>query len=214
MAFGPVAYDFRSHFNDQFQALEFSALVASGAGAALAGHPFLCNGANLAYRKEAFMQVKGFEGNEKYLSGDDVFLLHKLKREFGKGSILFCKDKRSLVWTYPVPGFSNFISQRARWASKSKGYKDQLSILTALIVFSYSLTVLLSFIAGFCDSKFFLISGGLLLWKIIVDLPLMMRITGFFNQKKIMKWYPIFQVIYPFYVIITGFLSFFGRKSW
>jgi len=188
--------------------------VASGAGAAGAGHPFLCNGANLAYRKDAFLQVNGFGGNEKYLSGDDVFLLHKMKKEFGRKSVVFCKNESAHVKTYPAPGLKKFISQRIRWASKSKGYKDALSIITSIIVFSYSLTVLSSFLAGFFNPVFFLAFGGLLMLKMLTDLPLMIGITRFAGQKKLMTWYIPFQVVYPVYIVVAGLGSFFGRKKW
>ncbi len=57
MIFGPVAYFPEKGLLNRFQSLEFSGLMASGAGAAMAGRPFMCNGANLAYRKEAFLKV-------------------------------------------------------------------------------------------------------------------------------------------------------------
>jgi hypothetical protein len=155
MVFGPVSYFEKRGLTAKFQTLEFLGLVASGAGAALAGIPFLCNGANLAYRKDAFRQVKGFDGNEKYLSGDDVFLLHKMKKEFGRKAVIFNDDETSIVKTYPAPNMRKFLSQRVRWASKSKGYKDGLSILTAIVVFSYSLTVLLSFHRRLFQSSLF-----------------------------------------------------------
>jgi cellulose synthase/poly-beta-1,6-N-acetylglucosamine synthase-like glycosyltransferase len=214
MAFGPVAYITGNNLSDKFQSLEFLGLVASGAGAAMAGHPFLCNGANLAYRKSAFQQVKGFRGNEGFISGDDVFLLHKMKKEFGRKSVIFNDDEKSIVKTYPAPGLRKFISQRVRWASKSKGYKDGLSILTAIVVFSYSFTILSSFITGFFNPFFFLAFGGLLLIKMIADFPLMMGITGFTGQRGLMRWYLPFQVVYPAYIVIAGLGSFLGRKRW
>jgi len=214
MVFGPVSYLEGKGFWDDFQSEEFAGLVASGAGAALAGHPFMCNGANLAYRKEAFSRVRGFEGNEHYLSGDDVFLLHKVKKEFGKTSIIFCKDQKSIVKTYPAEGLVKFLGQRIRWASKSRGYKDALSIATAIIIFSYSLTVLSSFIAGFFNPFFFLAFGGLIFLKMIADFPLMMGITSFTGQQRLMRWYVPFQVVYPVYIVVAGMLSFFGRQKW
>ncbi len=214
MVFGPVAYQTSKNITDKFQSLEFLGLVASSAGAAMAGHPFMCNGANLAYRKSAFQQVKGYEGNEKYISGDDVFLLHKMKKEFGRKAVVFCKNENAIVKTYPLPGLKRFISQRIRWASKSKSYKDPLSILTAIVVFSYSLTVLSSFIAGFFDPVFFLAFGGLFMLKMMADFPLILGITGFTGQRKLMRWYIPFQVVYPAYVVLAGMLSFVKRKKW
>jgi len=38
----------------------------------------MCNGANLAYEKQAFFDVNGFEGIDDVASGDDMLLMHKL----------------------------------------------------------------------------------------------------------------------------------------
>jgi len=214
MVAGPVSYLPVKGFWNEFQSIEFASLIASGAGAAGAGHPFLCNGAGLAYRKEAFMQVGGFSGNEQYLSGDDVFLLHKVKKAFGRRSVVFCHGEKAIVKTFPAEGFRKFISQRVRWASKSRAYSDPLSIFTALIVFSYSLTVLSSFISGFFNPWFFLLSGGMLVLKMITDFPLLWGVTGFFRHRRLLRWYPVFQVIYPFYIAYAGLLSLFKRRLW
>jgi len=214
MVFGPVSYLSKHGLMNKFQSLEFLGLVASGAGAALAGRPFICNGANLAYRKDAFIRVKGFEGNENFISGDDVFLLHKMKREFGRKAIAFSLDKNSQVMTSPVEGFAAFIDQRVRWASKSKGYNDLLSIMTSIIVFSYSLTVLLSLIATIFNPMLFCFFGGLIILKMITDLPLMIGITGFTGQRNLMGWYLPLQVVYPVYIVIVGVVSLFGRRKW
>jgi poly-beta-1,6-N-acetyl-D-glucosamine synthase len=214
MVFGPVSYFPVKGILNRFQSLEFSGLVASGAGAAEAGRPFMCNGANLAYRKEAYINVNGYKGNEKFISGDDVFLLHKMKKKFGGSCIAFCKDEKALVKTYPVKGLRRFISQRIRWASKSQGYKDILSIMTAIIIFSYSLIVLISFIVGLCNPCIIPLFISLFILKILADLPLMLGITRFTGEKSLMRWYVPFQVIYPLYVVIAGLGSFFGRKKW
>jgi cellulose synthase/poly-beta-1,6-N-acetylglucosamine synthase-like glycosyltransferase len=214
MVFGPVSYFMGKGFWVKFQALEFLGLVASGAGAARVGMAFICNGANMAYRKDAFMQLDGFAGNERFLSGDDVFLLHKMKKAFGRRSIAFLQDPRSLVKTNPVKGLKAFIRQRIRWASKSKGYHDFFSILTAVIVFSYSLTVISSLTAGIFNVKYLLICSSLILLKLLVDLPLLIGITGFTGQRKLLRWYFVFQLIYPFYVLTAGVASLFPKKNW
>jgi len=214
MIFGPVSYFTQKGLLNRFQSLEFSGMMASGAGAARAGQPFICNGANLAYRKSAFMQVGGYAGNEKFISGDDVFLMHKMKKEFGNKAIGFAQDKNALVQTYPAPGLRAFFKQRIRWASKSKGYKDNLSAFTAIAVFSFNLFITATFFAGFCYPGLFLLFTGVILLKSIIDLPLMWGVTGFDHQRRLMYWYLPFQVIYPFYVVVAGILGLFPRKRW
>ncbi len=214
MVAGPVALDPVQGLTGRFQALEFLGLVASGAGAALAGHPFLCNGASLAYRKAAFQEVDGFSGNDNYRSGDDVFLMHKIKKHFGNHSILFCRDEQALVHTRPVSGIQAFLRQRARWASKSPGYRDAFSLWVAGIVFTFCLAVLSAFFAGFFHPRFFLAAAGMIVLKMIADLPLLLGITRFTGQERLMHGYIFFQLIYPVYVIIAAILSIFRRKSW
>lgn len=214
MVFGPVVINPGKNFWERFQSLEFSGLVASGAGAAGAGRPFLCNGACLAYRREAFLETDGFRGNEEYVSGDDVFLLHKMKKRYGNNAIVFCRDKKALVKTDPVQGIYRFLHQRARWASKSTGYSDPLSVATAITVFSYSLAILMSATAGIFYPLMLIPAAGLFILKMIADLPLMAGITRFTGQERLMKWYLLFQLIYPFYIVTAALMSFFKRKAW
>src|SRR5690606_26866381 len=75
---GPVLYHPVQTLWQQVQALEFSALIGMGAASIGLQNPTMCNGANLAYEKDAFLLVNGFAGNEQVPSGDDEFLLHKI----------------------------------------------------------------------------------------------------------------------------------------
>ncbi|HEY5509228.1 MAG TPA: glycosyltransferase, partial [Paludibacter sp.] len=52
----PVQLTDRKSLFAKLQALEFKTLIASGGGAAGVGMPILCNGANLAFTREAWMQ--------------------------------------------------------------------------------------------------------------------------------------------------------------
>lgn len=61
MVSGPVLLESKTIF-EHFQALEFMGLIAVGAGSIGTGSPNMCNGANLAYRKEVFEEVGGFSG--------------------------------------------------------------------------------------------------------------------------------------------------------
>lgn len=214
MIFGPVSYFPEKGLLNRFQSLEFLGLIASGAGAAMAGRPFMCNGANLAYRKEAFLQVGGYRGNERFISGDDVFLMHKMKQEFGNQAISFTKDLKTLVRTYPAPGLRAFFNQRIRWASKTKGYNDKLAAMTALTVFLFNFSIVVPFLAGFFFPTLFLLYFYCMILKSIIDFPLIYGITGFSNERGLMRWYLPFQVIYPLYVVTAGVLSLIRRKAW
>jgi cellulose synthase/poly-beta-1,6-N-acetylglucosamine synthase-like glycosyltransferase len=214
MVFGPVSYFERQGIINKFQSLEFLGLIATGAGAAGAGHPFICNGANLCYRKEAFRQVGGFMGNEKFRTGDDVFLMHKIKKEYGRNSIRFVLDKRLLVLTSPANGLVPFLNQRIRWASKSRGFRDRVSVIAVLTAFAFNLVLTALFLAGFFRPHFFLWFALALIFKSLTELTLIVGITGCTGSRKLMKWFLPFQVAYPFYVIAAGIFSLFWGKRW
>jgi cellulose synthase/poly-beta-1,6-N-acetylglucosamine synthase-like glycosyltransferase len=213
LVFGPVAMKPGRGIAGKFQALEFAGLVASGAGAAKAGFPFLCNGASLAFRKETFFGTGGYQGHEGFVSGDDVFLLHRVKESHGNQSIAFCDDPRSLVETSAAAGFGAFLSQRARWASKTRGYRDPLTLLTAFVVFLLSLAYVILLVAGIFSPACFVLAAILWAVKSLTDLPLMLGIARFNGQRRLMIGYPVFQAVYPLYVVVAGIWSPF-RKKW
>lgn len=214
MIFGPVAYFEEGGLLNRFQSLEFSGLMISGAGAAMAGHPFMCNGANMAYRKEAFLQVGAFEGNEKFISGDDVFLMHKIKKRYGSRAIGFAINRNAIVRTFPAPGLKAFFRQRIRWASKTRGYNDKVATFTAVIVFLFNLLIITALIGGCWHPGLFLMYGAGILIKSLIDFPLMWGVTGFNDERRLLWSYLPFQVVYPVYIVLAGIVSLFGKKKW
>lgn len=204
-----------------FEEFEFSSLVASGAGAIGVHKPIFCNGANMAYEKGAFLEVGGYEGNEKFASGDDVFLLHKIKKEFGPSSVGFVKDPEAIVTTEPASDIGSFIRQRVRWGAKSRGYKDKMAIGTALAVIFFNLALMAVFVYSGVrvlkleDASLLLLSLLLaIILKSLVDLPLMWGMVSFVRRKKLFWGYPLYQLIYPFYIIITALGILFSRPVW
>ena len=91
---GPVDYHWKKGFFQDLQALEFISLIGSGAGAIGSGNAIFCNGANMAFRKEVFLEVNAY--NNDIVSGDDVFLLHSIKRRYPYG-IVFAKDLNATI---------------------------------------------------------------------------------------------------------------------
>ncbi|HAA14898.1 MAG TPA: glycosyl transferase family 2, partial [Cytophagales bacterium] len=96
LAFGPVTFPVHN-FWERWQALEFWSLIGIGAVTWQAKSPSMCNGANLAVRKEAFYEVGGYDASKDIPSGDDEFLLHAIVDRFGEKSTQFVKDKSALV---------------------------------------------------------------------------------------------------------------------
>jgi cellulose synthase/poly-beta-1,6-N-acetylglucosamine synthase-like glycosyltransferase len=214
MLAGPVLLEPLKGFTGAFQEMEFLSLVGSGAGAAAVGMPVFCNGANMAFRRSAFSEVGGFKGNEKYASGDDVFLLHKIKKRYGARAVRFVFDREAVIYTKGKESWKEFLEQRIRWASKARGYKDLFTRTMTISVFLINLILFLLLFAGLLKPVFLAFFAGLLGMKMIPDLVILLGITGFAGRRRLMWWFPLFEVVYIPYVIYTGIQSLFSGGTW
>ena len=211
---GAVVYGQRKGFVQQFYMLDFMSLVASGTGSLGMGLPLMANGANLLYSKQTYLDVVDDQSGKLLASGDDVFLLHAISKKFGASSVHFIKDSLTIVTTEPPDSFSDFLSQRKRWASKATAYKSWWSILVSVSVFSLNLTLVLSVLTSFTTPWFLIIFSLFILLKMLIDFPLLKYFSEFSNRKSMVPYLFLFGFIYPFYIVLAGFSSFFFRFTW
>ena len=209
---GPVNYINSNSLFKKIQTLEFLSLIGSAAGAIGINKPILCNGANLAYRKKTFLEINNYE-SDNIVSGDDVFLLHSVKKRF-PNSILFAKNQDAVVLTDAVNNISNFFNQRIRWSAKSRHYKDLDSILVALIVFLTNLSMIILGISSCFKSEIFNQLILLFLVKTFIDFVFLVPVLLFFNRQGLIKWIFPLQFVYPFYITLTSIFSNFIHFNW
>lgn len=77
----PVKYHHSGTFLSLFQCLDFISLQGITAATVSAGFHSMCNGANLAYQKEAYTKVGGFTSIDNIASGDDMLLMYKIQKK-------------------------------------------------------------------------------------------------------------------------------------
>jgi len=195
-------------------ALDFYGLVGSSAGAAELGFPFMCNAANMAFRREAFLSSGGVGNHAHLSSGDDVMLLHNVIAMHGPLSAKWVTHPSSWVSTTPPASISAFIQQRARWASKSKAYTNPVALAVAVVVLLANGSV----VAGTVLPLTGVVSIGIIpllyLLKMAADLPLLALITRSFGQVQMMRWFIPSSVIYPWYTFAVGVLSVVWKPLW
>ena len=100
---------------------EQAAFLGAALGLWDEGRPLIANGANLAFRKAAFEAVGGYTG-DRYASGDDVFLVERMRKD--QRQIGFLLDKEALVTVEAEHTFASAVRQRLRWAGKMRGVRD------------------------------------------------------------------------------------------
>lgn len=212
MILGPVLFHEEKNIFHLLQSLEFSSLIASSAGATGIHRPIMCNGANLAFEKSIFFEINNVLHAE-ITSGDDVFLLHSLKKKYRK-DIRFLKSNEAVVFTKPQQTIGSFINQRIRWAGKSKYYFDTDSIVSAIVVLLMNSILLITLLMGCINTYYLNIFALILSVKFITDMLLLHSFLSFFRKQKLFAWFVPMQIIYFVYVCFIGTFGYFVKVKW
>jgi cellulose synthase/poly-beta-1,6-N-acetylglucosamine synthase-like glycosyltransferase len=215
MLLAPVTFADEKSVFEKLQTLEFIGYIGVSAAAVAMKNPLMCNGANLAYERDAFNAVGGYKHNDTIVSGDDVFLMLKIKKMFPE-AIHFLKSREAIVQTFAQKSVNDFFQQRKRWLSKRPGYKDFSVIATALLVYAFNLFVLLGFILSiFASGNSFMILFGLLfLLKCFSDFVFLYPVTKFFGRRELLWWFLPEQVLVIVYVTLMGIIGSNGKFKW
>ena len=210
---GPVAFTGVSGLFGNLQRLEFSSLIGVGGSSIQLGYPNICNGANLAFRKNSFTKLNGYTGNGHLASGDDEFLLQKFASRSPKG-IRFLKNEKAIVYTSPKRTLSEFYQQRKRWTSKLKHHKEWHIKFLSVWIFVVNFVLIASFVGSIVGYFNWFILAGLLGLKFLCDSIYLLVILKFFKLK--MKWFEfvLLQIIHPFYIVLFGLVSNYGTFNW
>ncbi len=219
----PVAIDCSFHFIEMFQAVDFMTLQGITGAAVYKKMHSMCNGANLAYSKKAFVQVNGFAGIDTIASGDDMLLMHKIYKQYPDG-IAYLKSKEVIVHTAPVKTIGEFFNQRIRWASKADKYDDRRIFAVLLLVYLFNcLLLVLPIFALINNIQYSILNvqcstfGAwllLLLLKTITELIFLLPVAKFFNKQSLLWLFPLMQLFHILYTVIAGWLGKFGSYKW
>jgi cellulose synthase/poly-beta-1,6-N-acetylglucosamine synthase-like glycosyltransferase len=211
MLVGAVSISNKKGFLNNFQFVDLLSLQGTTIGSFGINKPFMCNGANFAYTKKIFLELNGFDGNDKIASGDDVFLLQKAVRLFPE-KVGYLKNKDAIVHTKPEESWSKLFNQRVRWASKTSSYSGFFGKFLAIIVLETNLFFVMGFILGFLGFGFTILTFGFVI-KLLIDLILLNKTNQFIGNKKFI--FPLISsLFYPFFCVSVAFYSFFGGFEW
>lgn len=209
----PVMFMNDGSFLSIFQCLDFISLQGITAASVSAGFHSMCNGANLAYNKQAFYEVNGFKNADHIASGDDMLLMHKIKKKY-PSLIGYLFNQNAIVTTAPMTDWKSFFNQRIRWASKATSYKDKKIFLVLLLVYLTNLLLFFLFIFCFFQPQLLYFLIAFILTKALFELPFMYSVSKFFGLQKIMIWFVLMQPFHIAYTIVSGWLGKFGTYKW
>lgn len=211
MIVGAVNYDCKNRFLHHFQQLDMASLQGATMGSFGIKKGFMCNGANFAYTKNLFLNLNGFDGNDKIASGDDVFLLQKAMVQFPE-KVHYLKSESNIVTTKPVDDWNSLFYQRVRWASKTGSYSSSFGKFLAMVVFLGNLVWVMSCGLWVVGWLWFVNLICIILMKFVVDFILIYKTNFFFKTKP--KYLILSSLIYPFFSLSVAIYSFFGKYEW
>ena len=210
---GPVDFISDEKLFTKLQKLEFAGLILSGAGLIGNETPAICNGANLAYRKNVYKQVNGFEDNLNLSSGDDEILMQKLFSD-AKYKVKFCINKDAVSLTKSNQTLSQFFQQRQRWASKGLFYKNKNLVAKLLFIFLFYCGIISQLVLGFYSNIYFLTLVISLTGKFVIEYFILKKGTKALYTNEILKHFLLAEIFHIPYIIISGVAGAFGNYKW
>lgn len=206
---GNVSFISNSLVTNLFQ-MEFAPLIGVGAVSIELGNPNMANGANLAFRKSIFKELDPYSTNLNVPSGDDIFLLQKLKKAFPNS---FYFQKEALVKTSAPKNLRQFYNQKKRWAAKWRASADLKDAIPALMVWSFHLIYICSLIYSVLYDSY-LVLGPVILLKIMAEGLFIYQVLKSQKSKFSITSFGILQLIYSLYVVVFGMIANFGSYQW
>lgn len=209
---GGVIVAKNSSFLSHYQHFDMLSLQLFGLASFARNQPVICNGANLCYKKQAYLDAEVNYGKEDIASGDDVFTLQKFK-QLGY-EIDFLSDAQSVVWTRALESFEGLWHQRRRWASKTASVESWYMKSVGVLVTLMQLVLVLSLFLGVWNSAFFGFLINAFLLKFIIDGSSLTRMAKIQNLG--FCWTDFFKVslVYPFFTLFFSLTSFYGKFEW
>lgn len=211
----PVTFFREKSLLERFQTLDFLGMMCVTGAGIHTRFMNMCNGANLAYEKEAFYAVGGFSGIEHLASGDDMLLMHKIAAAY-PDQIGFLKNTSAIVRTEAKPDLASFTSQRIRWATKSAGYEEwQVTAVLAAVFFHCWCIVISFFLIPFFGPTMFAVFLFQLLIKTTADRVYLGMMAEWFDRKDVMRDFLPAEFMHILYIVWVGTVSnFFKTYEW
>lgn len=204
----PVLISEAGNFREGFEALDVLSLQGTSAAFAHAGRPWMGSGACMIVRSEAYRRAVDFL-HVDHPSGDDVFLVQHLRRQGAR--IVFLSEASTAAKVLPRLNWSAFIRQRIRWGQKANAYPDWLAQGIAWLVFFVNFSAVFAWVLFFLSGElaFLLHPAG----KAVFDLMLLWPAARVFQQRTLLRFFPLSSIVYPFYVTFAASVALFTHPD-
>ena len=209
----PIDFQTNNDLLSSFQIVENLALVGFTEGFTGINKPFMCNGANLAFKRSAYDSVSGYQSHIHISSGEDVLLLEDFKKLNSK-MIHYVLARELVVKTISTKRIKELLNQRIRWAYKAKSNPNHLNLFSGFIIVAANLLILALFVAILKKSVIIPYLSIFVAAKFVFDFLLLFLASDFLGRIKYIWWLIPFECVYWIYALIIGTTSMFIKPYW
>ena len=205
IGFSEIEENHKSIF-ELYQKLDFLGIIVANAGAAGWNHYWSGTGQNLAYFKEDYIAINGFQKVKDRVSGDDMHLVQSISN-IKKGFIHI--DPNSFTKTKGLDSIKDFINQRIRWSSNAKSNIKTNPLFFGFLLTSFSMNTLI-FLTIFLEGEW----KYIYIIKFISDGSILYLGSKLFERKFYPLIYFFWAIIQPFYIPIVGLMGIKEKFTW
>jgi cellulose synthase/poly-beta-1,6-N-acetylglucosamine synthase-like glycosyltransferase len=206
MIAGPVAHIPMPGVGSALAALDLASLVGTGAALIRLGYPLWANGANISYRKAAFMEAGAFADHISVASGDDALLMQRFHRR-RPGSVQYIRNRDALVRTQGPATLKDFFQQHLRWAAKWNRYLPWYGRAVPVFIFLFHALSLLA--AWLTINGHFPVAvlAGTLILRLTAEYFFLRDVVHFSGIKLNFATFLLAALLYPLYAFVFGILA-------
>jgi cellulose synthase/poly-beta-1,6-N-acetylglucosamine synthase-like glycosyltransferase len=208
---GPVAEQNCKNFFSKLEQLEFLSLITTAAGLIGSGRPIICNGANLAYRKDAFVAVGGF-GKDGSSNDDESLMNRMILRKIGK--IIFAPESDAVITTRSSNTITSFLRQRIRWANKRGHYEDKSILITLISLYLFFLSLALAVFLIPLEHQLLLPAIIAVMGKAFVDYFALRSGARLFLQRVPIFYFLIAEILHVPYIVVAAAIGQVSSMQW
>jgi poly-beta-1,6-N-acetyl-D-glucosamine synthase len=172
--------------------------------------PLMVSGANMLFKRKAYLTCLDSIRNSFISSGDDLFLLSCFKK---KNYLIRSFTSPSFAVQTAVPDdFISLIRQRMRWMRNNRWNKDWRSVFFLSWIFSINILFLIILVVSALQNSF-LVFLVVFCFKLVLDAVLYRSYLKQYNKIYLLYYFPLLVLLYPFY-LLNLLLSFtFSRNN-
>jgi len=177
---------------------------------ALAKLPYMGVGRNLSYKRELFLQAKGFSSINQIPGGDDDLFIIKVANKYNT-AIMIDKDAHTI--SEPKTTWHDWMQQKRRHYSTSKYYPAKFKWLLGLYSFSHFWVYPL-LIAAMCFFRWEWVLGAYLV-RLIVVAVIWNKTMNKLNEKDLWSRFLLFDIwLFLYYIIMLPNLFRKTKNTW